>query len=93
MGSTLEGETSSYKFDILVNDPDVDQEKDMITKIDIVKDAGAVAAEYEVNPPAYSVKWEPTIEDSKSKYFFVRVWNAGGGDAPQGDAKKPTSDH
>jgi hypothetical protein len=51
--------------------------------------AAAVAKELEVNPPAYSVKWEPEIEDRKSHYFFVRVWNAGGGDAAKSDPKKP----
>jgi hypothetical protein len=67
----------------------VNEAKDKITKIDIVKDHGDVAQTYEVNPPAYSVEWKPVIHDATTKYFFVRVWNAGGGDAPHADASKP----
>jgi hypothetical protein len=87
MGSTL-NRPDVFKFDISINDPDTAKPKDRITKIDIVKDGGAVAQTYSPTP-AHSVTWSPTIQDAKSKYFFVRVWNAGGGDAPGGSATKP----
>ena len=35
------------------------------------------------------VRWSPTIQDTTNKYFFIRVWNAGGGDAPGADPAKP----
>ncbi len=89
MGSTLNG-AKDYRFEISVSDPDTNNPKDKITKIDIVKDGGEVVQTY--NPtPGYSVKWSPVIKDSNNKYFFVRVWNAGGGDAPGTDPSKPVA--
>ncbi len=91
MGSTL-NDAKEFKFDISISDSDTNNPKDKITKIDIVKDGGEVVQTY--NPtPGYSVKWSPTITGSIStnKYFFVRVWNAGGGDAPGADPSKPVA--
>lgn len=79
MGSTLD-RPEGFNFDIAISDPDMGQPKDKITKIDIVKDGGAVVQVYKPTP-AYSVRWRPTINDATNKFFFVRVWNAGGGDA------------
>lgn len=81
MGSTL-NQPGTFAFDISISDPDTDKPKDKITKIDIVRDGGAVVQTYSPTP-GYSVHWNPTITDSTSKYFFVRIWNAGGGDAPE----------
>lgn len=89
MGSTLSRPTG-FRFDIFVSDPDTNEPKDRITKIDIVKDGGAVAETYSP-APAHAVRWQPTITDSASKYFFVRVWNAGGGDAPGASPAKPVA--
>ncbi|MES2274668.1 MAG: hypothetical protein V4592_01515 [Bacteroidota bacterium] len=81
MGSTLKNPTE-FKFDIEINDPDTNNPKDKITRIDIVKDNGEVVQTY--NPtPGYVVKWSPVIKDATNKYFFVRVWSTGGGDAPE----------
>jgi hypothetical protein len=88
MGSTLDS-PDTFTFDINLHDPDTDKPKDKITKIDIVKDHGKVAETYEVPTPDYSVEWKPTIHDTESKYFFVRVYNAGGGDGPKADPAKP----
>jgi hypothetical protein len=90
MGSTLD-RPDVLHFDISVSDPDTREPKDKITRIDIVKDGGAVAETFRPSPPDYSITWKPGIEDSSSKYFFVRVWNAGGGDAPRGDPDKPVA--
>jgi hypothetical protein len=87
MGSTLQGE-KTFKFDISVSHPNSTHPRDMITKIDIVKDGGIVAQEYQGNP-GHSLRWTPTIEDATAKYFFVRVWTIGGGDAPGADPAKP----
>ncbi len=89
MGSTLKA-AKSFRFDIAISDPDSTNPKDKITKIDIVKDGGAVAQEYQPSP-GHSVRWTPIIEDSTSKYFFVRVWTAGGGDAPGADPNNPVA--
>ena len=50
-----------------------------------------VAESYSPTPPAHSITWKPTLRDTTSKYFFVRVWNAGGGDAPKADPDKPVA--
>ncbi len=89
MGSTLHSPTH-FQFDIAVSDPDTGNPNDQITKIDIVKDGGAVVQTFNP-PPAFSVHWTPEIDDSTSRYFFVRVWNAGGGDAPGADPKNPVA--
>lgn len=89
MGSTLD-HPATFKFDIAISDPDTSDPKDKITKIDIVKDGGAVVQTYTPSPD-YSVRWSPEITDSTSKFFFVRVWNAGGGDAPKADPANPVA--
>jgi hypothetical protein len=89
MGSTL-NHPDTLRFDITVSDPDTSSAKDKITKIDIVKDHGEVVEEYK--PEAgYSLHWTPTIKDAGSKYYFVRVWTAGGGDAPGADPNNPVA--
>lgn len=87
MGSTLNG-PKRFEFEINVSDPDSTKTRDKITKLDIVKDGGVVAATY-APEPAFSVKWSPTLEDATNRYFFVRVWNAGGGDAPGANPSQP----
>jgi hypothetical protein len=88
MGSTLD-KPDTFAFDIRISDPDKDNPKDAITKIDIVKDGGAIAETFTPPTPAHSISWKPTLHDSTSKYFFVRIWNAGGGDAPQANPANP----
>lgn len=89
MGSTLD-RPANFKFHIVINDPDTNNPKDKITKIDIVKDGGAVIQTYTPDP-AYSIDWNPAVVDSTSKFFFVRIWNAGGGDAPGADPTQPVA--
>jgi hypothetical protein len=89
MGSTLNRPTV-LRFDIFIADPDEDNPNDKITRIDIVKDGGVVVETY-TPAPAYSVRWTPEIRDAAAHYFFVRVWNAGGGDAPGADPAKPVA--
>lgn len=89
MGSTLE-RPRQFQFDIAISHADTNRSQDQITKIDIVRDRGEVAKEYTPDP-SYNVHWAPAIEDAASKYFFVRVWTAGGGDAPGADPTKPVA--
>jgi hypothetical protein len=89
MGSTLHA-PEELTFKIEIQDPDTDNPRDKITKIDIVGDGGVVVQTYEPSP-AYSVTWSPVIKNSTNKYFFVRVWNEGGGDAPKPDPNKPVA--
>jgi hypothetical protein len=89
MGSTL-NRPDTFQFDIGISDPDQTNPTDRITKIDIVKDGGAVVQTWDGAPSA-SVHWTPTIRDTTSRYFFVRVWNAGGGDAPGADPAQPVA--
>jgi hypothetical protein len=87
MGSTLARPTS-FQFNIAISDPDTKRPGDKITKIDIVKDGGAVVQTFSP-APGWSATWTPTVQDTTAKYFFVRVWNAGGGDAPGANPAKP----
>lgn len=92
MGSTLD-KPNSFRFEIFVADPDKSNPEDKITKIDIVKDGGVVVETYNVPNPSHEVRWSPTIKDTTSKYFFVRVWNAGGGDVQaSGKSTLPPAD-
>ena len=90
MGSTLE-QPDHFQFEISISDPDTENPKDAITKIEIIKDGGAVADTYTPPSLAHQVRWTPNIQDTTSKYFFVRIWNAGGGDAPGADPAKPVA--
>jgi hypothetical protein len=90
MGSTLD-KPDTLKFDITITDPDTDKPADQITKLDIVKDHGEVAETYTPSPAAHTVTWQPTLHDTTSKYFFVRVYTAGGGDAPKPNPNKPVA--
>ena len=89
MGSTLNRPTA-FEFDIAISDPDSSNPKHKVTEIDIVKDGGVVAQAHSF-VPAFSVQWSPTLHDSTNRYFFVRVWNAGGGDAPGANPAKPVA--
>jgi hypothetical protein len=89
MGSTLNSPKALH-FDIVIDDAGGGRPQDKITKIDIVKDHGAVAKEYSPTP-ANTIHWTPDIEDTAGKYFFVRIWTAGGGDAPGADPAKPVA--
>ena len=89
MGSTL-NRPDTFSFDIAVSDPDSNNPKDKITRIDIVKEGGDVVQTYTPTPD-YSIRWNPKIQDSSSKFFFVRVWNAGGGDIPSPNASQPVA--
>lgn len=89
MGSTLE-RPKSFEFDVAVHDPDAATPNHKITKLDIVKDGGAVVQTYSPAPD-FSARWKVTIPESTNSYFFVRVWNAGGGDAPGANPANPVA--
>jgi len=89
MGSTLD-RPNVFKFEISVSDPDTNKPGDKITRIDIVKDGGAIVQTWK-SAPGYSLRWSPTISDATNKYFFVRIWNAGGGDTAKADSAQPVA--
>ena len=89
MGSTLRA-ADSFEFDISASDPDLDKPEDRITKLDIVGNGGAVLSTQEFEP-ASAVHHRTVINDSTNTYFFVRVWNAGGGDAPGARPDRPVA--
>lgn len=94
MGSTLrlaEGSSANFRFEILISDPDTADAKDKVTKVDIITDGGAIVQTFEPPTPSHSLTWRPSVANPKSKYFFVRVWNAGGGDAPSADPNEPVA--
>jgi len=73
MGSTL-NRPSTLEFSISVSDPDAG---DRITKIEILKDNGVLVQARTLATPQASVTWNPTITDTTSRYFFLRVYNEG----------------
>jgi hypothetical protein len=89
MGSTLVKPDKSYHFHVWVSDPDTSDPRNKITKMDIVKDGGAVVQTWTADSPDYKADWSPTVEDDGSHFYFVRIWSAGGGDAPTSEAAKP----
>lgn len=89
MGSTLSA-APSYRFDVTISDPDTTNPKDKITKIDIVTDHGAVVSDFAPTPD-YAIHWQTGVSLPANKYFFVRVWTAGGGDAPGADPANPVA--
>ena len=90
MGSTLP-RPAAFRFDIAVEDPDTNDPRARITKLDIVKDGGQVVASFTPDAPSTRVRWQPEVRDAAAHYFFVRVWSAGGGDAPKADPDKPVA--
>ena len=88
MGSEIK-HASSYDFNIIIQDPDIGNSKNKIIKVDIVKDNGTIVKTFKPIVPKYSLRWNIKIEDDFASYFFVRIWNAGGGDAPDSDSSKP----
>ncbi len=88
MGSTLK-QPQNLQFSISISDPETSNPSDKITKLEIVANGGVVLQTYDVPTPGYSVNWSPLIANSNSKYVFVRVWNAGGGDAPGANPANP----
>lgn len=89
MGSTL-NRPESLAFHITVRDPDTAEPLDAITRIDIVTDGGVVA-ETHAPAPGHDVTWRPTLPAGTSRYFFVRVWNAGGGDLKGAKPDQPVA--
>jgi len=81
---------SSYQFDIFIEDPDSQDPMDLITAVDIVTDDGKVVASYS-GPAGYRLQWKPVLRADNKHFYFVRVWNAGGGDAPKADSSKPVA--
>jgi hypothetical protein len=70
-----------FRFQIQVSDLARTIRKAKITKIDIGKDAGQVVETYQLSESSTSISWSPEVRDADAHYFFVRVWNAGGGDS------------
>lgn len=90
MGSTLD-RPSTLHFSIHISDPDVGNPGDKITKIDIVREGGQIAQSYTPSTPGYDITWTPSLSDTHSKYFFVRVWNAAGGDGTHPNPSQPVA--
>ncbi len=89
MGSTLT-RPDALQFDIAISDPDTTEPKDRITKIDLITDGGAVAETF-APAPGHDVRWQPTLRNAVNKYYFVRVWNAGGGDLAAAKPEQPVA--
>lgn len=90
MGSTLK-KPATFAFAIHCVDPDTDDPKAKITKMDIVTDGGTIVETWKPDAPSTTADWKVSLQDAKVHYFFVRVWDAGGGDAPKPNPAEPVA--
>lgn len=89
MGSTLD-KPDTIAFDIEISDPDTAEPLDAITKVDVITDGGEVAATFET-APTHTLSTRIVVPSGDKKYFFLRVWNAGGGDLPNPKPGEPVA--
>lgn len=89
MGSTLD-RPATLEFDIRISDPDTAEPRDKITKLDLVTTGGAIVETFEP-APSHDVVWKPVLREVKNTYYFVRVWNAGGGDLVPAKPDQPVA--
>ncbi|WP_163999828.1 DUF7594 domain-containing protein [Pyxidicoccus caerfyrddinensis] len=73
MGSTLSS-PSTFNFAITASDSDAGQR---ISKLEIRKDNGDLVVAHTPATPQASVTWNPTVNDSTSRYFFLLVYREG----------------
>jgi hypothetical protein len=88
MGTTLD-RPERFAFDIAIRDLVPADAKSKISKIEILKDGGVVAETHRADPPAYEVRWRPTLTDVTNKYYFVRLWSIGTEGVESAKAEKP----
>ena len=91
MGSTLAAPArGELQFDIYINDTKTGDPARKITKIEILSDGGKVVKTHEPKP-AHTVRWKPLLKEATGKYYFVRVWSAGGGDGKDPHPNEPVA--
>lgn len=71
MGSII-GKPTTVNFDIQISDPDTTNAADKITKVEIITEAGAIAATQTFD--SHAISWKPSIAGTK-KYYFLKVYN------------------
>jgi len=75
MGSTVD-ESKTYKLYIHINDPDVTDESDRISKIEVITGNGKIIKTIESKAFRHRNYWSVSLKNKKvSNYLFVRVWD------------------
>lgn len=81
MGSILDGSDTVFTVRVAVEDPDPDPE-DVLTRVDIVSDQGAVVAS--VPAGGHAVTWSTTLTSVTARYYYARISTASGPDGLPG---------
>ena len=75
MGSTID-ESKIYKLDIYISDPDIADESDKISKIDLVTGKGKVIRTIKPKELKHNNHWSISLKKKEvDSYFFIRVWD------------------
>jgi hypothetical protein len=75
MGSIIDS-AAQYSVTIEINDPDVCDCNDKISKIEIISKNGQVVSQE--NADAWDVTYTTTLQPTSDTYYYVRVTNSGG---------------
>lgn len=78
MGSEIP-ESDEYRFDIRINDPDVEDDGQKITRVEIVSENGEVVESSSFD--SHEVDWDVVVSGGKG-YYFLLVYNVEKADSP-----------
>jgi hypothetical protein len=74
MGSVLSPHRKRLHFDIRLNDPDTQQPRDRITRVQVVGERGRILASRRFD--AHRVRWRVTVRRGKDSYLLVRAFTS-----------------
>ena len=72
MGRVLSPRQKRLDFDIRLNDPDTQQPRDRITRVQVVGERGRILASRRFN--AHRVRWQVTVRRGQNSYLLVRAF-------------------
>jgi hypothetical protein len=72
MGSVLGPGWTRVRLDVKLSDPDTQQRRDRITRVQVIGDSGRVLASR--NFDAHRITWRVTVSRGRNSYIFVRAF-------------------
>ncbi len=68
---------ATYLFDIYLNDPDVGDPSDMITKIEVIGSGGELIKTFEPDTQSHQIRCQIEVSESEttSTYYFLKIWD------------------
>ena len=83
---------ATYLFDVYLNDPDVGDASDMITRIEVIGSGGELIKTFVPEVKSHQIRCQIEVKESEkpSAYYFLKIWDnaadaaadAGGTDLP-----------